>query len=161
MHRSRATQQTYLIFNQDWTQMFLAELNWLAIAVAFVAAFVAGAIWFGPKTFFPLWWRAMGKDPKNMKITGNMGVIFGSTAVAALVESVTVASVIHFVALSNPNFGALDGGLVGLLLGTGLAAASSLSHRLFAGQNFKVWAIEVSSDVVNLTIMGFIIGAWR
>jgi hypothetical protein len=65
------------------------------------------------------------------------------------------------VALSNPNFGALDGGLVGLLLGIGLAAASSLSHRLFAGQNFKVWAIEVSSDVVNLTIMGLIIGAWR
>ena len=96
-----------------------------------------------------------------MEVTGNMGVIFGSTAVAAFVEAVAVASVIHFVALSNPNFGALDGGLVGLLLGIGLAAASSLSHRLFAGQNFKVWAIEVSSDVVNLTIMGLIIGAWR
>ena len=137
------------------------QLNWLAIFVAFVAAFIAGAIWFGPKTFFPMWWRAMGKDPANMEVTGNMGVIFGSTAVAAFVEAVAVASVIHFVALSNPNFGALDGGLVGLLLGVGLAAASSLSHRLFAGQNFKVWAIEVSSDVVNLTIMGLIIGAWR
>jgi hypothetical protein len=141
--------------------MFFAELNWLAILVAFVAAFIAGALWFGPKTFFPVWWRAMGKDPNNMEVTGKMGVIFGSTAVAALIEAITVASVIHFVSLSNPNFGALDGGLVGLLLGVGLVAASSLSHRLFAGQGFKVWAIEVSSDVVNLTIMGLIIGAWR
>lgn len=141
--------------------MFFAELNWLAILVAFVAAFIAGAIWFGPKTFFPAWWRAMGKDPNSMEVTGNMGLIFGSTAIAAVVEAIAVASVIHYVALSNPNFGALDGGLIGLLLGVGLAAASSLSHRLFAGQGFKVWAIEVSSDVVNLTIMGLIIGAWR
>ena len=68
---------------------------------------------------------------------------------------------IYFVAQSNPNFGVLEGGLVGLFLGLGLAAASSLSHRLFAGQGFKVWILEVGSDVVNLTIMGFIIGAWR
>ena len=141
--------------------MFFAELNWLAILVAFVAAFISGAIWFGPKTFFPVWWRAMGKDPNNMEVTGNMAVTFSATAIAAFVEAIAVASVIHFVALSNSNFGALDGGLVGLLLGIGLAAASSLSHRLFAGQGFKVWAIEVSSDVVNLTIMGLIIGAWR
>lgn len=141
--------------------MFLAELNWLAILVAFVAAFIAGAIWFGPKTFFPAWWRAMGKDPNNMEVTGNMAVTFGATAVAAFIEAVAVASVIYFVAQGNPNFGALDGGLVGLLLGLGLAAASSLSHRLFAGQGFKVWIIEVGSDVVNLTIMGLIIGAWR
>ena len=137
------------------------QLNWLAILVAFVAAFIAGAIWFGPKTFFPMWWRAMGKDPNNMQFTGNMAVIFASTAVAAFVEAIAVATVIYFVAAANPHFGLLDGGLVGFLLGAGLAAASSLSHRLFAGNGFKVWAIEVSSDVVNLTIMGLIIGAWR
>lgn len=141
--------------------MFLAELNWLAIATAFVAAFIAGAIWFGPKTFFPVWWRAMGKDPNNMEVTGNMGVTFGLTAVAAFVEAIAVASVIYFVAADNPDFGAFDGGVVGFLLGVGLAAASSLSHRLFAGHGLKVWAIEVSSDVVNLTIMGVILGAWR
>ncbi|BAU99452.1 DUF1761 domain-containing protein [Aurantimicrobium minutum] len=141
--------------------MFLLELNWIAILVAFVAAFIAGAIWFGPKTFFPAWWRAMGKDPNNMEVTGNMAVTFGATAIAAFIEAVTVASVIYFVAQSNPNFGFLEGGLVGLLLGLGLAAASSLSHRLFAGQGFKVWILEVGSDVVNLTIMGLIIGAWR
>lgn len=141
--------------------MFLAELNWLAILVAFVAAFIAGAIWFGPKTFFPAWWRAMGKDPNKMEVTGNMAFTFGGTAVAAFVEAVAVASVIYFVAQTNPSFGALDGGLVGLLLGLGLAAASSLSHRLFAGQGLKVWIIEVGSDVVNLTIMGLIIGAWK
>jgi hypothetical protein len=142
--------------------MFLANLNWLAILVATLAAFVAGAIWFGPKTFFPIWWKLMGKDSSEEPGTNsNMAVVFGSTFVAAVVEAITVASVIYFVAAGDAGFGALNGALVGLLLGLGLAAASSLSHRLFAGQGFRVWLIEVGSDVVNLTIMGLILGAWR
>jgi hypothetical protein len=141
--------------------MFLAELNWLAVLVATLAAFVAGAVWFGPKTFFPLWWKLMGKGPGEEPGTGNMVVLFGSTFVAALVEATAVASVIHFVAATDASFGSLQGGLTGLLLGIGLAAASSLSHRLFAGHGFRVWLIEVGSDVLNLTIMGLILGAWR
>ncbi len=90
-----------------------------------------------------------------------MAVIFGSTFVAAFVEATAVASVIHFVAATDPAFGPLQGALTGLLLGVGLAAASSLSHRLFAGHGFRVWLIEVGSDVVNLTIMGLILGSWR
>jgi len=141
--------------------MFLLEFNWLAILVAWIVAFVAGAIWFGPKTFFPVWWKAMGRKPEDAAGGSNMGVVFGATAIAALVEAITVASVIHFVALSDPGFGALNGALTGFLLGVGLAAASSLSHRLFAGHGFKVWIIEVASDVLNLTLMGLIIGVWR
>jgi hypothetical protein len=141
--------------------MFLLELNWFAILVAWIVAFVAGALWFGPKTFFPVWWKAMGRKPEDAAGGSNMGVIFGATAVGALVEAIAVASVIHFVALSDPSFGALNGALTGFLLGVGLAAASSLSHRLFAGHGFKVWIIEVASDTLNLTLMGLIIGLWR
>jgi len=142
--------------------MFLAELNWLAILVATLAAFAAGAIWFGPKTFFPLWWKLMGKGPDTQPgSSGNMAVVFVSTFVAAFVEATAVASVIHFVAATDAGFGTLQGGLTGLLLGIGLAAASSLSHRLFAGHGFRVWLIEVGSDVLNLTIMGLILGSWR
>ncbi|TFD89458.1 DUF1761 domain-containing protein [Cryobacterium lactosi] len=142
--------------------MFLAELNWWAVLVATLAAFVAGAIWFGPKTFFPLWWKLMGKGPTEQPgATGNMAVVFGATFVAALVEAIAVASVIHFVAATDPGFGTVQGGLTGLLLGVGLAAAASLSHRLFAGHGFRVWLIEVGSDVLNLTIMGLILGSWR
>ena len=141
--------------------MFLHELNWLAIVVAWIVAFVAGALWFGPKTFFPLWWKLMGRKPEEAAGGSNMAVIFGSTALAALVQAITVASVIHFVALSDPSFGALSGALTGFLLGVGLAAASSLSHRLFGGHGFRVWLIEVGSDVLNLTLMGLIIGLWR
>ncbi|MBI5607603.1 MAG: DUF1761 domain-containing protein [Deltaproteobacteria bacterium] len=142
--------------------MGLASLNWLAILAATLAAFVAGGLWFGPKTFFPVWWRAMGRSADEQPGKGqNMGVVFGSTFVAALVQAITVAIVCNWLAQSRPGFAAADGAQVGLLLGVGLAAASSLSHRLFGGFSFQVWALEVGSDALNLTIMGTILGAWR
>ena len=54
----------------------------------------------------------------------------------------------------------LGGAVTGLLLGVGIAAASSLSHRLFGGQGLRVWIIEVGGDVVSLTVAGLILGAF-
>lgn len=137
--------------------MFLLELNWLAILIGFVVAFAAGAVWFGPKTFFPVWWRAMGKGDEAPG-GDNMALVFGLTAVGALVQVIAVASVIYFVGLATGPVGPLGGMLAGLLLGVGFAAASSLSHRLFAGHGLKVWIIEVASDVLNYTLVGLVIG---
>jgi hypothetical protein len=142
--------------------MHISSLNWLAIVGATLAAFVAGALWFNPKTFFPLWWAAMGRTAGEDPGKGqNMAVVFGSTFGAALVQAITVALVCQLAAASNPSFSTLDGTQVGLLLGVGLAAASSLSHRLFGGFSFQVWALEVGSDALNLAIMGTILGTWR
>lgn len=143
--------------------MDLSKLNYLAILVAALAAFVAGAIWFGPKTFFPVWWKAMGKteDQQPGDNMGNMGVVFGLTALGQLVMSTTVAIVLELTEMAQGSISIADGALIGLILGIGLAAASSLSHRLFAGVGLKVWIIEVASDVLNITILGIILAAWR
>jgi hypothetical protein len=140
--------------------MFLLDLNWIAIAIAFVAFFVLGALWFGPKTFFPVWAKALGKDPVDQTGGQSMALVFGLTALGALVQVVAVASVIHFVSLATEPVGAGGGALIGLLVGVGFAAASSLSHRLFSGQGLTVWLIEVGNDVVAMTLAGLIIGAF-
>ena len=137
----------------------MIELNWLAILLAFVAFFVIGAIWFGPKTFYPAWVRAMGSDPQQSPNAHGPALVFGLTALGALVQVVTLAVVIGF-ASAGGDIGALGGGLIGLLLGVGIAAASSLSHRLFGGQGLRVWIIEVGGDIVSLTVAGLIIGAF-
>lgn len=138
--------------------MFLLELNWLGVLAAFIVSFVVGAIWFGPKTFYPAWMRAKGLDPKNPPGSHGMLVVFGMTALGALVQVITVASVLWFVAAAQGPAGPWGGALTGLLLGIGLAAASSLSHRLFGGDGFRVWAIEVGGDVVSLTLAGLVLG---
>ena len=44
--------------------MDFSSINWLAVVVCVVVAMVVGFFWFGPKTFFPMWWKAIGK-PEN------------------------------------------------------------------------------------------------
>ncbi len=140
--------------------MFLLELNWIAIAIAFVLFFVVGAVWFNPKTFYPVWVRLMGVTEEPGRGLGHHGpaFVFGLTALGAAVQVVALASVIHFVSLATEPVGALGGALVGLLVGVGIAAASSLSHRLFSGQGIRVWLIEAGNDIVALTLAGLVIG---
>ncbi|BAU31765.1 DUF1761 domain-containing protein [Microcella alkaliphila] len=139
--------------------MELIPINWLAVGVAFVVVFLAGAVWFGPKTFFPVWWRALGKDPDDMGSGGmNMAVIFGGTAIAAAVQVIGIALAIGVATLAFGAVGPVGGLLIGFTLGVVFTAAGSLSHRLFGQQGFRVWLIEVGSDVLNYTLAGLIIG---
>ena len=50
--------------------------------------------------------------------------------------------------------------LIGLF-GFGIGAMTSISHRLFGGQGFRVWILEVGQDILSLTVMGLILAGWR
>ncbi len=139
--------------------MDISSINWLAVVAATIACFVVGFLWFGPKTFYPVWSRALGR-PADQGPTGNMGLIFGLTLVGALVQAVVLALVIGLARAAGTDVGLLAGAGFGLLMGVGFAAATSLSHRLFAGQGLKVWAIEVGGDIAQLTVMGAVLGLW-
>lgn len=137
--------------------MTLSHIHWVAILVAALVAIASGSIWFGPRTFYPAWWKAMGHTEGEIPGAGmNMGIVFGSTFVAHFIEAFAMALVLS----SIEDLNAANGFLVGLVVGIGIAAASSLPHRLFGGHGFKVWAIEVGNDVLNLALIGFIIGAF-
>jgi hypothetical protein len=135
------------------------NLNLLAIALGFLAAFIFNAIWFGPKTFYPAWFKALGKPmPKreevNMSAKGQIA-LFGGTFAGQLAAVLVLAVVIGLVPGADWSIGALTG------LGLGVVAAgSSLGHRLFSYQGFKVWIIEVAADVIGLMLAGAIIGAF-
>lgn len=138
--------------------MGLSHINWVAVLVSALVGIASGAIWFGPKTFYPAWWKAMGhSDGENPGGNMNMSIIFGSTFAAQFVQAMAMALILS--SLSHPNFG--KGALVGLVAGVGITAASSLGHRLFGGQGFRVWGLEVSNDILNLVLMGAILGGWH
>lgn len=141
--------------------MIFTELNWAAIAVAGLAGIVIGAVWFGPKTFFPIWWKLQGKRPEDAAGGSNMGAIFGATFAGAFVMAIALAVFLEYAFTVDPNYGVLNGGLAGAFFGFGIGAATSISHRLFGGQGFRVWILEVGQDIVSLTVMGLILAAWR
>lgn len=138
--------------------MTISELNFVGILVAFAISFVSGGIWFGPKTFYPIWMKARGIQSGQLSAQQNKpAVLFGGTIVGVLIQTLTLGVIVTSLQSGNADFSVVDGALVGAVLGVGIAAFASLSHRLFGGENFKVWLIETSNDAINLTIAGAVI----
>ena len=142
--------------------MDFTTVNWFAVVASTIAAFVVGSIWFGPKTFYPIWWKAIGRSPEDKPGgSSSMAVTFGLIGVAAFVQAVVLALIIGVLRDSGTEVGLLLGAVTGLVVGVGFSATTSLGHRLRGGQGFVVWAIEVGGDIAALVVMGGILGAWQ
>jgi hypothetical protein len=138
--------------------MDFSSFNIIAIAVASFAGFVTGALWFSPKTFFPLWWRALGKSTDEVPGKGtDMGAIFTSLVGSMLIQAVILSGVINGL---YENASIAQGVIAGIVIGVGISAMSSIGHRLFAGDGFLAWALEAGNDIAALAIMGAIIAAF-
>ena len=136
----------------------MPEVNVIGIIAGTAVSFVSGFLWFGPATFFPTWWRLMGKGPKDVPGGGiNMGIAFGSVLVGQILQVTVLALILSALQLTAP----IDGALVGLLIGVGIVGGSGLSHRIFAGHGFGVLMLEAGNDIVNLGLAGAILVALR
>lgn len=140
----------------------MADIQWLGVLAAFAAAFFANFLYFGPKTMFPLWWRALGRGDEQPGQGMNMGLVFGLTTVGTLVQAVVMTFVVRGAQLlaGADEVSLALGALAGFVVGVGIAAATSLGHRMFAGQGVLVWAIEVGGDIIGLTLMGAVLSFW-
>lgn len=137
--------------------MTFSELNLLGVLVAFIFSFVSGAIWFGPKTFYPIWMKARGVANGQLTVNQNKpALLFGGTIVALAIQVFTLAIIINSIG-KNTELSVMDGAGIGFAVGVGISMFSSLSHRLFGGESLKVWIIETANDGINLTIAGAII----
>ena len=136
-------------------------INFWAVFAAAISSFVIGAVWFGPKTFYPIWWKALGKSPDEQPGTANMGAVFALTVVGVLLSCLGLAVVINFANSAFGDMNWLSGAFLGALLGLLIGGGASLSHRMFSGQGLKVWLLELGNDVVALAVAGAILALWR
>lgn len=138
--------------------MTFQGFNFLSLLVAFGFSFVSGAIWFGPKTFYPIWMRARGIQSGQLTANQNKPVLlFGGTIIGVLVQTLTLGLIINSLQQAGTDIGISDGAGIGFALGVGIAMFASLSHRVFGGDTLKVWIIETANDAINLTVAGAII----
>ena len=138
--------------------MTFTGLNIVGVIVAFGFSFVSGAIWFGPKTFYPIWMKERGIASGQLNANQNKPVLlFGGTILGIIAQTLTVALVITSLQQAGTEVSVAAGAGIGLALGLGIGAFASLSHRLFGGESLKVWVIETANDVINITVAGAII----
>jgi len=134
--------------------MDLSTLNYVAIVVAALTAFVLGGLWYSPILFARGWMREAGLSEERTR-QANMGKVFGLSAVATLVMAFNLAAFI------GPKADLVFGLFAGLAAGLGWVAMSLGVIYLFEQRSLKLWLINGGYQVVAYALMGAILGAWK
>jgi hypothetical protein len=128
----------------------MPEVNYLAVALAALASFILGGLWYSPALFGKVWQREAGVTDERMK-NSNMGLIFGLAFVLCAIASWVFAI---FLGPRPP---------MGLGLGAGFAtglcwvAASFGINYLFERRSLKLFLINGGYHTVQFTLIGLIL----
>lgn len=141
--------------------MDFSSINWLAVALCVVASVVSGSLWYNPKTFFPTWWKGIGKSDQDAPGTSNMNITWGLTLLSSFVQAVAMALMVNAMGGLMGGVTLVTGMGTGFMLWLGFIAPTYLVNKLFAGHGLKIWAIEVGNHLVNFLVFGAILGALR
>ena len=141
--------------------MDFSAINWLAVLLCVIISMVSGTLWYNPKTFFPIWWKGIGKTDKDAPGTNNMAVTWGLTVLSSFVQAVAMAFMVNAMGGLMGGVTWLTGAGSGFMIWLGFVAPTYLVNKLFAGHSLKIWAIEVGNHLLNFVLFGAILGAWR
>jgi hypothetical protein len=130
------------------------NLNWLAIIVAAVSAFILGGLWYSPLMFAKRWMKETGISEESTKNI-NMIRLFSLAFILSLVASFFLAMFIGVKA------GAGFGALAGFMAGLGWVFTFMGISYLFEARTLAHFLINSMYSILSLTIMGAIIGVWQ
>jgi len=133
------------------------SINYLAVVVAAVVAFVLGAIWNGPmfgKAAAAARGATAGEGGAAMPSPGTMAIIF----VALLLAAFGLAAVASYVHLSTWMHGLKLGALAGICF---MLPAMLIDHQMSRGTKAAALWIGAGSWLVSCIVMGIIVTVWR
>lgn len=134
--------------------MDLSNINWLAVSVAGISAFVVGGIWYSPGLFGKAWMNENALSEEKIK-QSNKGRTFGWAFILALIMSANLAMFLAD-AKTDIVWGMTAGFLAAIWVFCGLAITAMFELRSWR----YVW-INGGYQIVALVLMGAIIGVWR
>ena len=144
--------------------MDMSSINWLAVLVAGISAFVLGGVWYSPTLFGKAWMHDNNLDVETLR-KGNSARIFGWAFIFSLVAAANLAMFLadspaectgNCAQKTDLAWGATAGFLAGLWVFCFVAI-----HGLFEHKPWRLIFINGGYSVVALTLMGAIIGLWR
>lgn len=144
--------------------MEIQSMNWLAILVAGISAFVLGGVWYSPALFGKAWMKENKMTEDDVR-RGNKGKIFGGAFILSLLIAANMGMF-----LSEPPAGCKEGcyptvdiawgAIAGFLSGIWIFAFIAIIG-LFEHKSIRYILINGGYSLVALILMGAIIGAWR
>jgi hypothetical protein len=125
--------------------------QWIGIAIGSVLYMVLSMVWYHPKAFGNMWMQDEGLKMEELR-ENESPVIYVVTFVLALISNISIALI-----LSNVGGGLVNGLVVGLLLGFGIAAMAVAPHYMFSKKN-RLAVIQSAHPLVLITVSGVVIG---
>ena len=132
----------------------LAGVNWVAVIVATLAAFVLGAVWYSKALFGNQWMQEVGLTEENVQ-NANMAKTFGTTFALQLLAAIALSAFLG----EGSNW--LEGLHTGLWIGLFWVATAYGVTYLFEQRSLRLWMINAGYYVVWYAILGTIIGAFE
>jgi hypothetical protein len=130
----------------------MPEVNYLAVGLAALSAFMLGGLWYSPVLFANKWAALTGLSEEKLK-TGSMALIFGGAFLLNLIAAWLLAVAVFRV--PSITYGAGMGLAVGLCW---VATSFGVSY-LFERRPLGLWLINAGYFTLQFTLMGAILGA--
>lgn len=136
---------------------FIAELqnlNYIAIAIATIASYVLGFVWYHWAVFGEAWANTLSLTKEEADNTEGLGGAFAVSLVSGLTKTIFIALLMS----STDIYGVLNGAFFGAVIATVFTVTSLGYYNGFARIPSKLTLINSAHNVVELALIGAIIG---
>jgi hypothetical protein len=135
----------------------MLTINYWAVAVAAVAAFVVGAVWYTPLLFGQAYMRLRGIE---LGAVADMGLPVGEM-LGELARNLVIAFVLAYFVGRLGVVGWREALQLGLWVGTGIQAMLLLGTPLHENMPWQLYAIHAGDALVKTLLMAVILGVWH
>jgi len=128
------------------------------ILVAALVAFLIGALWYSPVLFAKAWVRANGYTPERLAaMQANAGRAYAGSFVAFVVMASVLGLLLHHLGADST----ADGAAWGFHAWLGFALPIGFTANLYSDKPAAAFLIDAGYQLVYMTVMGAILGAWQ
>lgn len=134
----------------------LQTINYIAVAVATIASYVLGFAWYHWAVFGEAWANALGISKEEADNTEGLGGAFTVSLISGLTKTLCIALLMAAANIS----GVLSGALFGAIVAAVFICTSLGYYNGFARTSSKLTLINSAHGIVELALIGAIIGAF-
>ena len=132
----------------------LQNINYIAVAVATITSYVLGFAWYHWAVFGEAWANALGLTKEEADNTEGLGGAFIMSLISGLSKAVCVALLMSAASIS----GVFSGALFGVIVAAVFIFTSLGYYNGFARTPSKLTLINSAHSIVELALIGAIIG---
>ena len=134
-------------------------INFVAVAVAAVSAFILGFLFHGP-LFGKLWMRLANIHPTGNEKFKDMIPQMLWNLLVNFITAFVLAGILWMSSLSMGPITWGRGAFVAVWLWLGFIATTTSIEVIWMGRTVKLWLFEAVASLIVMAVMGAIISAW-